>query len=134
MGLPWRRGGGRDGFRSFASAGTDSAFRVFDRRGGGSTGFALPSSSKGGGMASLAFSSSSCSSFADLKDAGEDGALLSIDVDSRLLKVAERLESCDLGRPWGPVIAFVLRAASWMGFCLMGGDFSGAIRVCEKED
>jgi hypothetical protein len=63
-------------------------------------------------MAILVFSSSSCSSFADLKDAGDDGALLSIDVDSRLLKVAERFESCDLGRPCGPVVAFVLRAAS----------------------
>lgn len=29
-------------------------------------------------------------------------------------------------------MAFVLRAASWMGFCLMGGDFSGAVCVCER--
>lgn len=101
-----------DGFRSFASAGTDSAFRVFDRRGGGSAGFVFSSSSSGGGMASLVLSSSSCSSLADLKDAGDDGSLLSIDVDRRLLNVAERLESCDLGRPWGPVMAFVLRAAN----------------------
>lgn len=99
--------------RSFASAGTDSVLRVFDRRGGGSNGFAFVSSSSVEGMANLDFSSSSCSSFADLKDAaGEEGALLSIDVDRRLLKVAERLESCDMGRPWGPVIAFVLIDAS----------------------
>lgn len=110
--LPCRRGGGTEGFTSLASAGADSAFRVFDRRGGGNAGFAFSSSSSGGGMASLVFSSSSCSSLADLKDAGEDGALLSIDVDSLLLNVAERLESCDLGRPWGPVMALVLRAAS----------------------
>ena len=63
-------------------------------------------------MTSLVFSSSSCSSFADLKDAGDDGALLSIDIDNRLLNVAERLESCDLGRPWGPAVALVSRAAS----------------------
>lgn len=82
----------------------------------------------------MLLSSSSCSSLADLKDAGEDGALLSIDVDRRLLKVAERLESCDMGRPWGPVVAFVFKAASWIGFCLIGGDFSGAVCVCERED
>lgn len=81
--------------------------------------------------------SSSNASFADLKDAGEDGALLSIDVERRLLNVAERFESCDFGR-WpkvdGPVMALVFRAASWIGFCLMGGDFSGAFCVWERKE
>lgn len=83
--MPCLRGGGTEGFNNFASAGIDSVLRVFDLR--------------GGGRAGLAFSSSSSSSFADLKDDGEDGALLSNDVENRLLNVAERRESCDIGSP-----------------------------------
>lgn len=136
--MPCRRGGGTDGFSRLVSGGADSVFRVLDRRGGGRAGFAFPpSSSTGGGIASMGFSSS-CSSFADLKEAGEDGSLLSNDIDSRLLKVAERLESCDLGRPWtepgGPVMALVFRAASCMGFCLMGGDLIGGFCVWGRKD
>jgi hypothetical protein len=49
--------------------GTASGFRVFDRRGGGKAGFS--------------FSSSSCISFADLKEDGDDGPFsLSIEFDS----------------------------------------------------
>jgi hypothetical protein len=139
--LPCLRGGGNEGFNNLASAGTDSVFRVLDRRGGGSSGLAFPSS----GMVLSTIracgliwpESSSNTSFADLKDAGEDGALLSMDVERRLLKVAERFESCDLGR-WpdvaGPTMALVLSAASWIGFCLIGGDFNGAFCVCERRE
>ena len=99
------------------SGGADSVLRVLDRRGGGSAGFAFCSSSTGDAMESLAFSSSSCSSFADLKEtAGEDGVLLSKDVDSRRWEVAERLDSCDFGPAWlgevGLTRALVFRAAS----------------------
>jgi hypothetical protein len=114
------------------SGGADSVLRVLDRRGGGSAGFAFESYSTGDASASLAFSSSSCSSFADLKDkAGEVGVLLSNDVDSRRWEVAERLDSCDFGPTWvgevGLVRTLVFRAANWIGFCLIGGDFNGRV-------
>ena len=63
--------------------------------------------------------------------AGEDGVLLSKDVDSRRWEVAERLDSCDFGPVWlgevGLARALVFRAASWIGFCLIGGDFNGRV-------
>lgn len=127
MPLPCLRGGGIEGFNSLASAGMDSVCRVFDRRGGGKAGLAL--------------SSSSNSSFADLNDPGEDGALLSSDVETRLLKVAERLGSCGFGRSCsdvvGTVAALVLRAANCIGFCLTGGDLDKAFCIWadnERED
>lgn len=62
-----------------------SGFRVFDRRGGGTLGFC--------------FSSSSCISFADLNDAGEDGPCsLPMDVEGRRRMEFERLRSADTGR------------------------------------
>jgi hypothetical protein len=71
--------------RGVLAEGAVSGFRVVDRRGGGTLGFIL--------------SSSSCTSFADLKDAGDDGACsLSTEVDSRRCMDVERLRSSDFGR------------------------------------
>jgi hypothetical protein len=68
--------------------GAGSGFFVFDRRGGGTTGFG-------------SLSPSSCISFADLKDEGEDGSTslpFEVEVLGRVIVV--RLMSADCGRAW----------------------------------
>ena len=59
---------------SLCEAGTDSGFRVVERRGGGTVGLGFTSAS------------SSCSSLADLKEDGVEGGFeLSMDADVLLL-------------------------------------------------
>lgn len=102
--------------------GTASILRVAERRGGGSSGFG--------------FSSESCISFADLKDAGDSGSFsLCTEVDTRRTAGVARFMSSDCGRTWreprggggiGDEGVLVFNAASCTGFCLIGGDFMGS--------
>jgi hypothetical protein len=108
--------------RGLLPAAAPSGFRVWDRRGGGRVGFS--------------FSSSSCISFADLKEDGESGVCsLPIEVEGLRRVTAERFMSSDCGRAWreprcgggfggGGVV--VLDVVNFAGFCLIGGDFIGS--------
>jgi hypothetical protein len=104
-----------------------SGLRVFDRRGGGTVGFD--------------FSSSTCCSCADLNEEGEDGAFsLSTEVENRRWKGVGAGNSADCGRTlrcslcggdFGGGVP-VLSAASFAGFCFIGGDFIGSFRGVVK--
>jgi hypothetical protein len=105
-----------------------SGLRVFDRRGGGTLGFN--------------FSSSTCCSWADLNEEGEDGAFsLSTEVENRRWKEVGAGSSTDCGRALRCSLCWsgfggggvpVRSAESFAGFCFIGGDFVGSPRGVVK--
>lgn len=104
------------------AGGAASGFRVFDRRGGGTLGFSL--------------SSGSCTSFADLNEAGDDGSFrLSTELLTLRRVGVDTFTSSDGGRAWrepldggsrGGGVVLVFKFANCGGFCLIGGDFIGS--------
>lgn len=121
---PCFRGGTGTGAaeRGLLAEGAASIFRVLDRLGGGTSGFG--------------FSSESCISFADLKEAGDSGSFsLCIELDACRAAVIERFTSSDNGRVWseprcggglGGGGVLMRNCVNWAGFCLIGGDFNGS--------
>jgi hypothetical protein len=89
----------------------------------------------GGGTLGFSLSSSSCTSLADLNEAGDGGSCSLPTVDSRRRAGVVSLISSDIGRAsreplcgggFGGGAALVFNGVNWVGFCLIGGDFIGS--------